>query len=66
MKEELARWNDPEKVLPQKMKEVLLKISFEYDATIYRVGWLLDNGGFTMQSLVHGYCEIVGWRDIHE
>ncbi len=59
--EELTRWHDPEKELPEPMKDVLVKCSSDTYAVDFYVPELECFFGESAT-----YMEVVGWREIHE
>ncbi|MCM1301959.1 MAG: hypothetical protein NC226_09595 [Bacteroides cellulosilyticus] len=59
--EELTRWHDPKEVLPEPLKNVLVKCS---DGT-YIIDMFLPT--FKMFDCeISLYVEVIGWREIHE
>ena len=60
---EMTRWHDP-KDLPERSRDVLLKLRYEADAEpSYTVGYW--NGGYYGDVLGLD-AKIIGWREIHE
>lgn len=73
-REELLKWNNPEEVLPEKDKNVLVKYVSLYDVNndvntyYYTVGTLYGNNQWDCESKCPNYqnFKIIGWREIFE
>lgn len=65
-REEFTRWNDPKEELPEPHKQVLVKLSWNYDTPIYAgkfsplLGWTFCLTDSPIPA------NIIGWREIHE
>lgn len=62
-REELTRWRDPKKEMPEHRKQVLVKTDTEnHDVAYYSDnvdGWIANDG-------IYNTAQIIGWREIHE
>lgn len=67
MREELTRWHDPKKVLPEDDRYILLKIR---NVRPYRVGYYdakyLPSFRWRETDRIITSCNVIGWREIHE
>lgn len=68
--EMLTRWNDPEDVLPDMNKNVLVKFVARSDVNTYyyTIGMLYENNQLICENDLanHRYFKIIGWRKIFE
>ncbi|MDE5709172.1 MAG: hypothetical protein K2I32_06985 [Alistipes sp.] len=65
MREELTRWHDAQIEPPELYVDVLLKMRIGSGVTIYRVGWLDEDGQWIVNYLA-AREKIIGWRYIRE
>lgn len=62
-REELTRWRDPKKEMPEHRKQVLVKTDTEnHDVAYYSDnvdGWIANDG-------IYNTAQIIGWREIQK